>query len=54
MLLEEQCPFIDNHIAPQRLFDAVNMVSPENTKERTWGLGLMRFLRAGWRCLGVC
>uniref|UniRef100_A0A670I555 Terpene cyclase/mutase family member n=1 Tax=Podarcis muralis TaxID=64176 RepID=A0A670I555_PODMU len=26
MLLEEKCPFIEDHVAPQRLFDAVNVI----------------------------
>ncbi|KAL7985047.1 hypothetical protein Chor_003617 [Crotalus horridus] len=46
MLLEEQCSFIDDHIAPQRLFDAVNMLL--NMRNSDGGFSSYETRRGSW------
>ncbi|XP_013920325.1 PREDICTED: LOW QUALITY PROTEIN: lanosterol synthase [Thamnophis sirtalis] len=46
MLLEEQCPFIEDHIAPQRIFDAVNVIL--NMRNSDGGFSSYETRRGSW------
>ncbi|XP_032073724.1 lanosterol synthase-like [Thamnophis elegans] len=46
MLLEEQCPFIEDHIAPQRIFDAVNVIL--NMRNSDGGFSSYETRRGNW------
>ncbi|XP_061489115.1 lanosterol synthase-like isoform X2 [Rhineura floridana] len=46
MLLEEKCPFIEDHVAPQRLFDAVNVML--NMRNSNGGFSSYETRRGSW------
>ncbi|CAI5777094.1 lanosterol synthase-like [Podarcis lilfordi] len=46
MLLEEKCPFIEDHVAPQRLFDAVNVML--NMRNSDGGFSSYETRRGSW------
>ncbi|KAG8132448.1 hypothetical protein E2320_010302 [Naja naja] len=46
MLLEEQCPFIEDHIAPQHLFDGINVLL--NMRNSDGGFSSYETRRGSW------
>ncbi|ETE64198.1 Lanosterol synthase, partial [Ophiophagus hannah] len=46
MLLEEKCPFIEDHVAPQRLFDGINVLL--NMRNSDGGFSSYETRRGSW------